>query len=229
MIKVFERLFGAKEDNGGYEQAPLGFQLDILGLGKERIKNLEGKKVLDIGCGNGTLVEHLRSKGIEAEGIDYYAPKGQKHFIAQGIGNMHQEDGPIPRDDTTYDLILAFQLSILNTAFIDTKQSWIDTYEEQGKTKREACEYVAKICQEGNYILSEIGRTLKQNASAIIYPAITRANSEASTVIQRNTLSLSHEMIEPRITRAYMNEKMNTQETCPVYKTSSHKTHISKR
>jgi SAM-dependent methyltransferase len=51
-----------------------GFYGRVDGRLNERIaRNVVGKSVLDIGCGFGSLTEHLRTRGFEATGIDLLA------------------------------------------------------------------------------------------------------------------------------------------------------------
>ena len=66
----------------------------------------EIKKVLDIGCGLGFLIEYLRGLGIDAEGIDQDAPN-KTYIIQQNCFSIHPDPGSIPRKDYTYDYILS--------------------------------------------------------------------------------------------------------------------------
>src|SRR3989338_6815981 len=84
-------------------QVPLEFQMPLLGLDEETIKSLKGKTGLDIGCGNGSLVEELRKKDILFEGIDPEAPQDKPYFIRQQITSVYPFEGSIPREDNSYD------------------------------------------------------------------------------------------------------------------------------
>jgi SAM-dependent methyltransferase len=59
--------------NRGVFDLYLHLGANVLGL-----KQLEGKRILDVGTGDGQFVEDLRSYGIEAEGVDITLNKKQK-------------------------------------------------------------------------------------------------------------------------------------------------------
>lgn len=226
--QILKKIFGTEKISGGYKQAPLKFQLGILGLDQKKIRSLEGKKVLDIGCGNGTLVKHLRSQGVEAEGIDEHAPK-ENYFIRQRIKGIHSMHDAIPRKDSTYDMIIAFQNSALNIAFTDTRESWLDIYRNEAESEEELQKFLGEVCQEGQYILTETGRILKPQASATIYPAITRANNIMRMVLQKDDLKFSHQNLNNKMAKSYMRHREPHNKNIILDNVNSRRTHIFKK
>ncbi|MFZ5955095.1 MAG: class I SAM-dependent methyltransferase [Nanoarchaeota archaeon] len=91
---------------------PAYIQLENLGINQTSLKDLKKYRLnyLDIGCGNGDLVNFFLEQGIKAEGIDTNAPKGF-NFIKLNIGDYKNESkGKIPRKDQYYDLITAHSI-----------------------------------------------------------------------------------------------------------------------
>src|SRR4030042_6967834 len=88
----------------GTAHFPVVWQLARLGLDEERIKKMEDKNVLDLGCGNGELVKFLIKKRIKAEGISPDAPEGDG-FMRQKVKSIYPLEGSIPREDEFYDIV----------------------------------------------------------------------------------------------------------------------------
>jgi SAM-dependent methyltransferase len=61
------------------------------------------KSVLDVGCGNGYLVEYLRERGIKALGLDFseYAGTATGYFI------QHDATNGLPFNDETFDVVIS--------------------------------------------------------------------------------------------------------------------------
>jgi SAM-dependent methyltransferase len=61
------------------------------------------KSVLDVGCGNGYLVEYLRERGIQALGLDFseYAGTTTQYFV------QHDATQGLPFDDETFDVVIS--------------------------------------------------------------------------------------------------------------------------
>lgn len=72
----------------------------------EVIKKLKPKKVLDVGCGLGNLVEKLRAEGIETIGVDGSEVlekdwwEGRKYFITAMANKL-------PFEDKTFDVVVS--------------------------------------------------------------------------------------------------------------------------
>lgn len=72
------------------------------------IENVEGKRILDVGCGMGKLLELLKKKGIDADGIEISKYAWEKGLL-KGLNIRHGEIYSID-DNTKYDIITAFDL-----------------------------------------------------------------------------------------------------------------------
>jgi SAM-dependent methyltransferase len=66
-----------------------------------------GPDVLDLGCGFGSLVEHLRRHGLNAVGIDlldHQVAAGHERFPAADLRLV--ETGPLPFPDSSFDTVV---------------------------------------------------------------------------------------------------------------------------
>lgn len=73
----------------------------LLGFEKNNIPFPEHGKILEVGSGNGNFLEHMRSKGLDVEGVDI-APRGQNVLKADA---KH-----LPYDDESFDLLISKQV-----------------------------------------------------------------------------------------------------------------------
>jgi len=67
-------------------------------------KRVKGcKTLLDVGCGNGYLVQYLRERGIKALGLDFseFAGTTTGYFI------QHDATNGLPFDDETFDVVIS--------------------------------------------------------------------------------------------------------------------------
>lgn len=70
-----------------------------------RLERLQGKAVLDLACGDGSLVEELRRKGVEVTGLDVFLngyQMSKDYYVKAGADDTGFADA-------TFDLILATQ------------------------------------------------------------------------------------------------------------------------
>lgn len=91
----------------------LGWDKNSL-LDKERLqlisKFVQGKKVLDVGCGYGLYVDYLNKQGIEATGLDFvdefikFAKETKKGTFIKG------EAEKLPFQDNFFDTIILFDI-----------------------------------------------------------------------------------------------------------------------
>ena len=86
-----------KEDNGAYYQAGVFMKrfLDYVGI--------ENPRTLDVGCGLGYVVRHLRNQGVEAHGCEF-GDWTQKNAVVEGILWADLTDF-LPYEDASFDLV----------------------------------------------------------------------------------------------------------------------------
>jgi SAM-dependent methyltransferase len=169
---------------------PAGLSLPLLGLDKNAIDLLRGKRVLDFGCGNGGLVAFLRSRGIEAEGIDPEAPEGVPYLMKRFVAGTGEEAG-IPRPDGHYSLITCFQVPPINIAFRKPSvEEMLANSDEDGVSE----EYRARLGTErsfGQALVQEMIRATAKGGSVVIFPEHTMAISNyAPELFHANGISL---------------------------------------
>ena len=71
----------------GFYNNPISLKIINLGFTPKEIKELKGKRVLDIGCGSkSSLVYWMRELEIEAEGIDPRVEGAEQFLIKQFMG-----------------------------------------------------------------------------------------------------------------------------------------------
>ena len=67
-------------------------------------------KILDFGCGNGSLVQALREDGYDAAGCDLQFKAGSTTSFLEKNGHIHKIQEPgyhLPFDDNTFDYIIS--------------------------------------------------------------------------------------------------------------------------
>jgi len=67
-------------------------------------KKLEAKKILDVGCGRGWVVRHLRNLKFETDGMEYSKDAVKFSMCDAKWGDLTER---IPYDDKSYDLIIS--------------------------------------------------------------------------------------------------------------------------
>lgn len=187
-------------EKGADLQVPVEFQLALLGLNEETIKNLQGKTGLDIACGNGSLVEDLIDKGILFEGIDLQAPE-KPYFIRQNITNVSPLIGSIPRDDDSYDIVTAFQCWDLNRGFTmpGVFRTAVETEGEGANDDRYTARY-----QHAQSTVYEATRVAKPGCKVVAYPALTRLEETIGPLLRMQGISFHTEPIDKKVVEAYL-------------------------
>src|SRR3989344_9465230 len=169
----------------------VAYQTSILGLDERTILMLSGKRVLDVACGLGKLVEHLRKRGVNAEGIDPRAPR-KSHFTRRKIEGLGQGKG-IPADNQSIDLITSFQNPVLTTIFGASRERWAHEYSKMGPAGQRAYQ---KDCEIAHYFLSEIGRTIKVGGRALIFPYLPHLEKVAGHILRMDRVEIDREAID---------------------------------
>jgi len=154
---------------------PLEENLLFLGL-DAALKDLDGKRVLDIGCGReARLVYYMRRKGVDAEGIDSEVEARESFLIARKITSIAPGKGAIPRQDDSYDLVVACSNPVLDQAFTSfrelnkrraLKESLCD-FEEVDRLYRENAIYAT-------FIILEALRVLRKKGRFVCYPSLDK-------------------------------------------------------
>ncbi len=150
------------------KSTPVDIQCSLLGLGPQLIDGLRGEKVLDVGCGKeGALVSYLRSKGVEAEGLDLEAPEGHAHFIKARVKVPGELEG-IPRPDGHYSLMVSFQNTLFNDSFgIDATPSVSALLGEPNEQEKA---YLLASRREAALLVGEMSRTLRPEGRIVVFP-----------------------------------------------------------
>ncbi|MFH1358861.1 MAG: methyltransferase domain-containing protein [archaeon] len=156
-----------KEEDPQHRQIPVRSQLNVLGLDRRRLRKLKriNAKGLDIGCGNGGLVNKMKEWGVDFTGIDKNAPEGD-YFFRQNVTGKYPGEGSIPMPDESYDIAVSVENGTLNHAFIDFYRNT-------------NCE----CHNEGPIILSEGLRVLRPKGRYVVFPGLDLKNKSLMEVV----------------------------------------------
>lgn len=183
-------------ETNGDKDVPLKYQRAIMGLNRQVLRGLKGRRALDVGCGDGQLVEFLRRNGVLAEGIDSRAPN-KIYFMKRNIGFNEREGFPTGKE---YSLVTAFQNPVLNQGVGNGARVWLKNRGiplgvlPQGLI---FSEYDAG-CRLARQMLSGMGDILASGGRAIVYPALIEVGKEVDDLLMRHGLEMLHERIEDR-------------------------------
>jgi hypothetical protein len=124
-------------------------------------------QVLDFGCGeNAYLTKYLEERGFSVDGIDSEIRSPIKNLIKQKVTEIWPNNGCIPKDNETYDLVLAHQNFGFNETFTGLRNTQFlkcnigESYQEEIIQR----ERVAKNC------LLELCRVCKTSGAIVVYP-----------------------------------------------------------
>jgi hypothetical protein len=167
IMELAEAFVGSQgyDENAQQQQNPVGEQLRLLGIDEFEISRLRrsGAKGLDIGCGDGGLVNAMILQGIDFIGIDDKAPDAFQ-FIMQNVTGNYPHEGSIPSPNESYDLVVAVQNGTFNCAY----------------GKDDPCEK----CQEnGPPVIFEGMRVLKPQGRMVIFPNLYLGNGAFSRIV----------------------------------------------
>ena len=146
----------------GQDQFPVKIQMHGLGLTPERMEELKGKRILDPCCGKkGNLVEHLRDKGIIAEGMDPGLEVKSDYLVKRGIAVSYTGEGSIPKPDNYYEGIYAHAFNQLFYPFAGLEGFY---------------KFGTRL--ESTLILTELLRVLKPQGTITSCPSILELDSQ---------------------------------------------------
>lgn len=157
------------------------WQLACLGLEEEDILKLRGRKTLDLCCGNGNLVDYFIQREILAEGLDPIAPK-TKRFMKQRLVSISPYAGSIPREDESYDLVIANSPTPILTKFSDHGQALrnkainLTIFNPVGSKRIQ--ETIASAEIEGPAMILEALRVLKKGGKFICFNYLNKLEQE---------------------------------------------------
>src|SRR3989344_8243838 len=144
---------GAPITSNHYKDVPIAHSIKLLGL-HNLLPRMQGKKLCDIGCGTGLLVEHLRVCGVDAYGIDARAPP-KPYFTGRMVTGPRRIRGiPVPAE--SFDFITSFQNIPFNTLCRANREDWIRDHLNFGRAIAEGGYEL--YCEEGVAMINEISR-----------------------------------------------------------------------
>jgi len=162
LSELFEHSTSAG-DSGQFE-SPVGMQVEPLGLTREELNSIGGKKILDIGCGQkANLVYWLRELGADAEGIDPRVSNGERYLMKRRFSGMGSSDNGIPRSDGFYDLVIAHSVPPIRHGLSDLKS-----------LARSESNPSADIIVKGTMMVLEALRVLDSRGEFACWPALSR-------------------------------------------------------
>ena len=187
LLEVIECNYNQKQ----FLNVPVIYQLPLLGIDSELVDLLKGQRVLDIGCGSGLLVDELRLRGIEAQGIDSRAPSGT-HFMRQNVTSG--KGVPVP--NSCYAFITSFQNVALNDGLGAIQNpAEIPFFSYECISLKRFRKYQEEKAREAKFIVAEIGRTLLPLGRASIYPPLLKIERYAGSLLCELGLKVTHEPI----------------------------------
>lgn len=197
------------------KDVPLDYQLKMLGLEGETLDDMKGKRVLDLACGVGELVDYLCTQGVRAEGIDPRAPD-KNYFTRREVTGTRRGEG-FPAVDENYDFIISFQNPILNQG---TGKGKLDFLREiglpVGLPPGFAHAHLESLCKCARCMILEMGRTLVVGGRTLIYPALTELDEREKELLHHSRLELTSKPIAHADALTYI-----AWEGCPpVYRAS---------
>ncbi|VVB79200.1 Uncharacterised protein [uncultured archaeon] len=142
----------------GEKTFPVSVQVACLGLDTFPIRGLH---TLDVGCGDGRLLEYLLSEGAIAEGIGPLNGVRHEHIIPNLIYNVAPHSGSIPRPNETYDLSLAHNV-------VPVRRAFCSLYNEIKSSDPET----PSLVQKGGIILLEVHRVLRKGGRFVVFPQL---------------------------------------------------------
>ena len=178
----------------GQGNFPVELQLSCLGLSIEELQRLRGKRVLDIGCGKGELVYFLNDVGIDAEGIDSRAPE-DRVFIRQKVTGIAPMPGSIPRDNSSYDLVIAHSNPILEYAFTSYKDI-IRAGKARGVGFGSDVDVdLREASVNGTFFMLEALRVMTPRGRFVCYPGLNKLEETLGYTLNREGFVYEHKPV----------------------------------
>lgn len=199
-------IIGAMSGRNSYLEVPVEFQMGLLGLDDN---SLRGKRGLDIGCGKGKLVEHLRGLGCDFEGIDGEVETPNDYLMRQMIYGTHPMEGAIPRPDNHYGLAVSFQNYSLNRALTlsgEVKSDLAAQLRQIISPDRhdEAMEQQQDLSMNGQFIVYEALRVVSLGQRVVFYPSLTRLDELMGFALRQQGVRFFTEEVDRGVADRYI-------------------------
>jgi len=197
----------------GTRHFPVEWQLVHLGLDKGKIKEMQGKNVLDLGCGNGDLVKYLIEQEIKAEGISPEAPEGD-YFMRQKVTSIHPHKGSIPRPDESYDVVLSNSNNVLCMAFSShaeaERKTAIEYFLGNPRGLAKFNKEVQSMGVEAHLMMMEILRVMKRKGEFICSPYLDKLQEKMAFELSNSNYKI---VKEPNEFALALEERIRADET----------------
>jgi ubiquinone/menaquinone biosynthesis C-methylase UbiE len=156
----------------------------VLAHALKRAEVKAGMAALDVGCGRGELLLHLRQKGVKAVGIDYAAPGLELARKTSGAEVMLADAKKLPFADASFDRI--FLLGV-----VDHLRDW----------ELEAC-------------FAEFKRVLKPGGRLLANTCVNTEYHKTLTYELRKTVAAALGLKEPSPPRSSEDQELHVNEHC---------------
>ena len=175
----------------GNSKYDAGIQIRNLGLARA-LSGTSNTRILDVGCGEeGQLVKTLLAMGFDAEGIDKEA-EHRPFLLKQNITNIHPWRGKVPREDSSYDLLVSHHNPLLNEQY----SCFGETYFLERIRKNRNDEENRTIPIEARAILEESLRLMKPDGKMIVYPGIDTIEEKEHGLLEDYDVRVVHQPLE---------------------------------
>lgn len=95
-----------KKENKLYDDYPMYCHYSTQKLLNKYIKNVKKKKVLEIGCGHGAMLDYFKERGAFVKGIDIN-PEAVFYCKSRGIDAIQADCRNIPFKDNSFDVVFS--------------------------------------------------------------------------------------------------------------------------
>lgn len=91
-------------ENYAYQKMPRYCDIATQSLFYKLFKDVKGKKILDIGCGHGRMINYFNKRGAKAYGIDI-SPESVNFCKSNGLNVRKADTCDLPFKDNSFDVV----------------------------------------------------------------------------------------------------------------------------